>query len=53
MWEEENERADKEVRVLVKTIRARAEVDSPEDQRFEEELEKIYRGLLGLPLETP
>jgi len=30
-----------------------AEVDGPEDQRFEEEIEKIYRGLLGLPLETP
>jgi len=30
-----------------------AKVDGPEDPRFEEEAEKIYRGLLGLPLEIP
>jgi len=30
-----------------------AAVDGPEDQRFEEEAKKIYRGLLGLPLQSP
>ena len=30
-----------------------AEITDSEDQRFEEEAIKIYRGLLGLPLESP